>query len=63
MPDDQHRLRLLADNLLGELAELERQINDEGGFLTSDPRVLRMRSLREEYDAVEDQLFECELNV
>ena len=44
-----------------EREELTRQMRLEGGFLTSDPRYLRLRALDEEFDEFEEAFYEDEL--
>lgn len=44
------------DLIHAEMAELHEQMAAEGGFLTSDPRYLRLKSLWDEEDFLEADL-------
>lgn len=48
------------DRLTTELRALERECQEVGGFLTSDWRSLRLRSLGEEIDELEERLMALE---
>jgi len=40
-----------------EIDQIERQMHEEAGMLSGDPRVLRLRALWAEEDALEDVLY------
>lgn len=43
-----------------EMAEIEKQMNNEKGMLSSDPRVFRLQDLWKECDSLENEIYNWE---